>query len=275
MGLFDRLKAGLSRTTQQIVRALRRHRPRRRHARAALATRRRRHARRPRGAAHLGRRRRRGHRAHSRRRQARTRNRDREPARARAPRDPRHLRRRATAGRATGSRTSTLIVGVNGTGKTTTVGKLASLAKREGRHPLICAADTFRAAAVDQLQIWADRAGVEIVRTKDGADPAAVVFDAVTSGKAQGFAPILVDTAGRLHTAPEPDAGAREDPPRRRAGRAGRAARSAHRAGRDGGAERARAGAAVHGGRRRDRRRADETRRHREGRRRRGDRRTT
>jgi fused signal recognition particle receptor len=94
----------------------------------------------------------------------------------------------------------TLVVGVNGTGKTTTVGKLASLSKREGRRPLICAADTFRAAAIDQLQIWADRAGVEMVRTKDGADPAAVVFDAISSGKAQGFSPIFVDTAGRLHT---------------------------------------------------------------------------
>ena len=94
----------------------------------------------------------------------------------------------------------TLVVGVNGTGKTTTVGKLASLAKREGRRPLICAADTFRAAAIEQLQIWADRAGVEMVRTKDGADPAAVVFDAISSGKARGFSPILVDTAGRLHT---------------------------------------------------------------------------
>ena len=94
----------------------------------------------------------------------------------------------------------TLVVGVNGTGKTTTVGKLASLAKREGRRPLICAADTFRAAAIEQLQIWADRAGVEKVRTKDGADPAAVVFDAISSGKARGFSPILVDTAGRLHT---------------------------------------------------------------------------
>ena len=93
-----------------------------------------------------------------------------------------------------------LIVGVNGTGKTTTVGKLASLARREGHRPLICAADTFRAAAVDQLQIWAERAGVEIVRTREGADPAAVVFDAMASGKARGFSPILVDTAGRLHT---------------------------------------------------------------------------
>jgi fused signal recognition particle receptor len=93
-----------------------------------------------------------------------------------------------------------LVVGVNGTGKTTTVGKLASLAKREGQRPLICAADTFRAAAVDQLQIWAARAGVDIIRTREGADPAAVVYDAVASGKARGFSPILVDTAGRLHT---------------------------------------------------------------------------
>jgi fused signal recognition particle receptor len=93
-----------------------------------------------------------------------------------------------------------LIVGVNGTGKTTTVGKLASLAKRDGARPLICAADTFRAAAVDQLQIWATRAGVDMIRTKEGADPAAVVYDALSSGKARGFSPILVDTAGRLHT---------------------------------------------------------------------------
>jgi fused signal recognition particle receptor len=93
-----------------------------------------------------------------------------------------------------------LIVGVNGTGKTTTVGKLANLARAQGRQPLICAADTFRAAAVDQLQIWADRAGVEIVRTKEGADPASVVFDAVVAGRARGRSPILVDTAGRLHT---------------------------------------------------------------------------
>jgi fused signal recognition particle receptor len=93
----------------------------------------------------------------------------------------------------------TLIVGVNGTGKTTTVGKLANLLKGEGRQPLICAADTFRAAAVEQLEIWATRAGVDIVRAKDGADPAAVVFDAIQSGKARGREPILIDTAGRLH----------------------------------------------------------------------------
>ena len=93
----------------------------------------------------------------------------------------------------------TLIVGVNGTGKTTTVGKLANLLKSEGKTPLICAADTFRAAAVEQLEIWAKRAGVDMVRAREGADPAAVVFDAIASGKARGCDPILVDTAGRLH----------------------------------------------------------------------------
>jgi fused signal recognition particle receptor len=94
----------------------------------------------------------------------------------------------------------TLIVGVNGTGKTTTIGKLANLLKKSGRDPLVCAADTFRAAAVEQLEVWAGRAGVDIVRAKEGSDPAAVVFDAIQSGKARGRNPILVDTAGRLHT---------------------------------------------------------------------------
>jgi fused signal recognition particle receptor len=93
-----------------------------------------------------------------------------------------------------------LIVGVNGTGKTTTVGKLASLLKEQGERPLICAADTFRAAAVEQLEIWANRAGVDMIRAREGADPAAVVFDAISSGKAKGRDPILIDTAGRLHT---------------------------------------------------------------------------
>jgi fused signal recognition particle receptor len=92
-----------------------------------------------------------------------------------------------------------LVVGVNGTGKTTTIGKLANLAKTNGEQPLICAADTFRAAAVEQLQIWATRAGVDIVRARGGSDPAAVVFDAISSGKARGRTPIFVDTAGRLH----------------------------------------------------------------------------
>jgi len=93
----------------------------------------------------------------------------------------------------------TLIVGVNGTGKTTTIGKLANLLKAAGKQPLVCAADTFRAAAVEQLEIWAERAQVDIVRAKEGSDPAAVVFDAIQSGKARGRDPVLVDTAGRLH----------------------------------------------------------------------------
>jgi fused signal recognition particle receptor len=93
-----------------------------------------------------------------------------------------------------------LVVGVNGTGKTTTVGKLANLLKSGGATPLICAADTFRAAAVEQLSIWAGRAGVDIVRAREGADPAAVVYDAIASGKARGRDPIIVDTAGRIHT---------------------------------------------------------------------------
>src|SRR5690606_49848 len=82
----------------------------------------------------------------------------------------------------------------------TTIGKLANQFKLDGRKPLICAADTFRAAAVDQLQVWADRAGVDIVRANEGSDPAAVVFDAMTAGKTRGRDVILVDTAGRLHT---------------------------------------------------------------------------
>jgi fused signal recognition particle receptor len=101
---------------------------------------------------------------------------------------------------ATPSPSVTLIVGVNGTGKTTTVGKLANLLKKQGRDPIICAADTFRAAAVEQLEIWAARAGVDMVRAKEGADPAAVVFDAISSAKANKRDVVLVDTAGRLHT---------------------------------------------------------------------------
>jgi fused signal recognition particle receptor len=93
-----------------------------------------------------------------------------------------------------------MIVGVNGTGKTTTVGKLANYMKQSGRQPLVCAADTFRAAAVEQLEVWAKRAGVDIIRAKMGADPAAVVFDAISSGKSRGRDPIIIDTAGRLHT---------------------------------------------------------------------------
>ena len=100
----------------------------------------------------------------------------------------------------TGQPQVVLIVGVNGTGKTTTVGKLARVIKDAGLTPLICAADTFRAAAVEQLQVWATRAGVDFIRAQGGADPAAVVFDAIAAGKARKRDVILVDTAGRLHT---------------------------------------------------------------------------
>ena len=93
-----------------------------------------------------------------------------------------------------------LVVGVNGAGKTTTVGKLARLLRRDGRRPLICAADTFRAAAVEQLAVWAGRADVDLVRARAGGDPAAVVFDAVRAAQARDRDVVLVDTAGRLHT---------------------------------------------------------------------------
>ncbi len=92
-----------------------------------------------------------------------------------------------------------LVIGVNGVGKTTTIGKLAANLKAEGKKVLLGAADTFRAAAIDQLQIWADRSGVEMIRQSEGSDPAAVVFDAITAGKARGSDVIICDTAGRLH----------------------------------------------------------------------------
>jgi fused signal recognition particle receptor len=93
-----------------------------------------------------------------------------------------------------------LIVGVNGTGKTTTVGKLARFYRSEGQSVLVCAADTFRAAAVEQLAVWVDRAGADFIRAQSGADPAAVTFDAVAAAKARGRDVVIVDTAGRLHT---------------------------------------------------------------------------
>jgi len=92
-----------------------------------------------------------------------------------------------------------MVVGVNGVGKTTTLGKLAQRITDEGNDVLICAADTFRAAASDQLEIWAARAGVPIVQQKQGTDPAAVLFDALQSAKAKSADVLIVDTAGRLH----------------------------------------------------------------------------
>ena len=92
-----------------------------------------------------------------------------------------------------------LVIGVNGVGKTTTIGKLSHSLKEQGKKVLLCAGDTFRAAAADQLEIWANRSGVDIVRQHEGADPASVVFDAISAAKARGTDVILCDTAGRLH----------------------------------------------------------------------------
>ena len=92
-----------------------------------------------------------------------------------------------------------LVIGVNGVGKTTSIGKLAARLKGEGKKVLLCAGDTFRAAAADQLEIWAGRAGVDIVRQNEGADPGAVLFDALQAAKARNADVVLCDTAGRLH----------------------------------------------------------------------------
>jgi fused signal recognition particle receptor len=93
-----------------------------------------------------------------------------------------------------------MVVGVNGAGKTTTIGKLAHRFIAEGRKVLLCAADTFRAAAIEQLEVWSQRAGVDMIRQKTGADPSAVVFDALQAAKARAADYVIVDTAGRLHT---------------------------------------------------------------------------
>ena len=92
-----------------------------------------------------------------------------------------------------------LVIGVNGVGKTTTIGKLAAMYKKEGKKVILGAADTFRAAAIEQLEVWADRAGVDIVKHKEGADPAAVVYDTISAGIARDCDIIICDTAGRLH----------------------------------------------------------------------------
>ena len=92
-----------------------------------------------------------------------------------------------------------LVIGVNGVGKTTTIGKIANQLRQQGKKVLLCAGDTFRAAAADQLEIWAERAHVDIIRQHEGADPAAVVYDAICAAKARGADVILCDTAGRLH----------------------------------------------------------------------------
>ncbi len=93
-----------------------------------------------------------------------------------------------------------LVVGVNGTGKTTTIGKLAQVFRSEGKTVLLCAADTFRAAAIEQLEVWGERTGTEVIRTKVGGDPSAVLFDALQAAAARHTDYVIVDTAGRLHT---------------------------------------------------------------------------
>ncbi len=93
-----------------------------------------------------------------------------------------------------------LVVGVNGTGKTTTIGKLAQTLKSQGKSVLLCAADTFRAAAIEQLEIWGQRTGTEVIKTKPGGDPAAVLYDALQAAKSRKVDYVIVDTAGRLHT---------------------------------------------------------------------------
>ncbi len=94
----------------------------------------------------------------------------------------------------------TFLVGVNGTGKTTSSGKLAAWSRAQGRSVLLCAADTFRAAAIEQLEVWAARSGVEMIKTRQGGDPAAVLYDAIAAAKARRIDDLYVDTAGRLHT---------------------------------------------------------------------------
>lgn len=93
-----------------------------------------------------------------------------------------------------------LMVGVNGTGKTTTTGKLAAYLREQGKSVLLCAADTFRAAAIEQLEVWSKRAGVEMIRTRQGGDPSAVLYDALLAARAKDMDALIVDTAGRLHT---------------------------------------------------------------------------
>ncbi|MBR5601666.1 MAG: signal recognition particle receptor subunit alpha, partial [Clostridia bacterium] len=92
-----------------------------------------------------------------------------------------------------------LVIGVNGAGKTTSIGKISNRLKAEGKKVVVAAADTFRAAAIDQLQVWCDRAGVEMVRQNEGSDPAAVVFDAINYAKKKNADVLIIDTAGRLH----------------------------------------------------------------------------
>ena len=139
-----------------------------------------------------------------------------------------------------------MVVGVNGSGKTTTIGKLASRYKAEGRSVLLCAADTFRAAAIEQLEVWGTRTSTDVIRQSAGADPSAVLFDALQAAKARKVDYVIVDTAGRLHTKTNLDGRARKNAPHRGQGDPDRAARGVAGAGCDHRAERSGAGAPLH-----------------------------
>lgn len=157
-----------------------------------------------------------------------------------------------------------MVVGVNGTGKTTTTGKLARVLVADGRTVVLGAADTFRAAAADQLQTWGERVGAHTVRGPEGGDPASVAFDAVKEGKEMGSDVVLIDTAGRLHTKTGLMDEPRQGQARRREARP--AGRDPARPGRHDRAERPGAGPRVRRGRRHHRHRADQAGRHGEGR---------
>ena len=158
-----------------------------------------------------------------------------------------------------------MMVGVNGTGKTTTSGKLAALYGTHGRRALLCAADTFRAAAIDQLEVWAQRSNVDIIKTRQGGDPSAALYDALAAGKARKADIVIVDTAGRLHN----KAGLMAELEKMR--RTAREARAwctppdVSGDGRDDGPERPAAGAPIFGGIPRERHRADQAGRDGEG----------
>ncbi len=159
-----------------------------------------------------------------------------------------------------------LVVGVNGTGKTTTIGKLAQVFRSQGKTVLLCAADTFRAAAIEQLEIWGQRTGTEVIRTKAGGDPSAVLYDALQAASARHTDYVIVDTAGRLHT--KSNLMAELEKMRRTAQRIipGAPARDAAGDGRDHGTEWPAAGAPVHRVGGRDRDCAHQTRWHGQGR---------
>jgi fused signal recognition particle receptor len=155
-----------------------------------------------------------------------------------------------------------LVIGVNGVGKTTTIGKLAAYLSSQGKKVLLAAADTFRAAAIEQLEVWAGRAGAEIISQREGADPAAVVYDALTAAKARGSDVVICDTAGRLHNKKNLMDELGKDIARHRPRAARREPRESARARRHHRAERRQSGARLQRRRRAHRHSAHQARRH-------------